>query len=104
MPEGVWAAAVRLARIGDPGDVARALGLNPESLSRRMAAGGERRPPARPRRSGFVEVSPVAEPAMRGGCRVELSDADGSRVSIHFDDPRSVDLVALAGALLRAGR
>ena len=43
LPDGVWDAAVRLAREGDPGAVARGLRLNAESLSRRMAAGSSRK-------------------------------------------------------------
>jgi len=104
LPDGVWDAAVRLAREGDPGAVARGLRLNAESLSRRMAAGGDAGPAARPRRPAFVEVAPVAEPALGGGCRVDLSGADGVRISIHFADVRRVDLAALAGGLMRAGR
>jgi len=104
LPDEVWDAAVRLAGEGNPGTVARALRLNAEILSRRMAAGGGARTAARARRSAFVEVAPAAEPVAGGGCRVDLSGADGSRISIHIADPRSVDLVALAGGLVRAGR
>jgi hypothetical protein len=82
--------------------VARALRLNPDSLSRRIAAGGRRR--AIPHRSVFVEVAPMSPGPSASGCRVELSGADGTRVAIHLADPGSVDLVALAGGLLRAGR
>lgn len=102
LPEEIWDAAVQLAREQGPGVVTRALRLNPDSLSRRIAAGGQRR--AIPRRSVFVEVAPIAPGLPSSGCRVELSAPDGSRVAIHLADPGSVDLVALAGGLLRAGR
>lgn len=104
LPEDVWESAVRLARGRDPDTVARALRLNPESLLRRLALAGDGEAGSRRGPAAFVELAPVAEAAVSGGCRVELSGADGSRVSIHIADPRSVDLVALAGGLLRAGR
>jgi transposase-like protein len=104
LPEEVWAAAVRLARNGDAGVVARALRLNPKSLWSRMAGVRRRRSPGRPPRPAFVELSPRAETAPARGCRVELSSAKGSRISIQFADATRVDLVALAGGLLGAGR
>jgi hypothetical protein len=103
LPEALWDAAVVLARRGEAGVVARALRLNPESLSRRLAGSsefgaGDRRGV----RSAFVEVSPTT--ASGGRCRVEVSAPDGRRVSIEFADATAVDLVALAGGLLGAGR
>jgi hypothetical protein len=69
-----------------------------------MAALSGKSAAARPRRPAFVEVAPVAAATAGGGCRVEIAGAGGSRLSIHFADLRGIDLVALAGGLLRAGR
>jgi hypothetical protein len=104
LPSEIWDAVVRLATVGDPGPVARALRLNPDSLARRMASGNSRRTGVRARRPEFVELKAVPQPPVQGGCRVEVTAADGSRLSIHLSDPASVDLVALAGGLLRGGR
>lgn len=98
LPEDLWGEAVRLGREGDPRAVARALRLNPDSLSRRMA------PATGSRAAAFVEVAAVAEPLAGGACRVEWSSTGGSRISFHFADPRGVDLIGLATGLLRAGR
>jgi hypothetical protein len=51
-----------------------------------------------------VEVTPIPPSIAPGGCQVEVVAADGSRVSIQLGDPARVDLVALAGGLLRALR
>jgi hypothetical protein len=81
------------------------LGLNPDSLSRRLAgsseagAGGRRGV-----RAAFVEVSAATGPGSGSRCRLEVSAPDGRRVSIEFADARAVDLVELAGGLLGAGR
>ena len=104
LPEELWDAAVGLAASGDPGVVARALRLNPQSLSRRLTDHRGGLHSGRVRRSVFVEVTPAAEPGTGGGCRVEVSSPGGARVAIHLADPGSVDLVTLAAGLLRAGR
>jgi len=104
LPEAVWDDAVRLAREGELSAVARALRLRPEALARRVRSAG--RGPAREAPPTFVEVShlPACRPSDGGGCQVELVAPDGARVTVQLRDPTAVDLVALAGGLLRAVR
>jgi len=104
LPEEIWDDAVRLAREGDLGAVARALRLRPEALARRVRSTGGGPATRREARPSFVEVRPLPVSGPAGACQVELIAADGARVRVQLHDPAAVDLVALAGGLLRAAR
>lgn len=108
MPEPLWSEAAGLARELGVYRVARALGLNFDTLKRRAKQSGarssRRRGVARracvPMSSGFVEVRGLAEvsrAALAQQTVVEVVASDGARLSIRLQCA-STDVVALVQA------
>ena len=104
IPEPLWCSAVRLARKAGVYPVARALGLNYDSLKERLAAsddvsGGSRKEPV------FVEIQGGEGGGGFGGgaFTVELSDPSGRRLVIRAQERGSVDLAALLEAFWSRG-
>jgi len=96
----LWRSAVRLARRAGVYPVARALGLNYDSLKQRVDAGdggGDRSG----RRPAFVEIDGGGFAG--GGLTVELSDPSGRRLVIRAPERGSVDLAALLDAFWSQG-
>ena len=105
MPAGLWSEAVALARREGTFATARALGVNFESLARRVAeeragaAGGVAH------ESAFVELSgtqllgggPAAGPV------VEISDGYGARLTIRLAGGTPLDVVAVVQGFCRRG-
>mgnify|MGYP001615820833 CR=1 FL=1 len=101
MPEDLWDDAVALA--GDRGvyPVAHTLGLNYESLKRRVAKASGGRAPEAPLTS-FVELRPSLPNALTtpSGAVVELTNESGDRLAIHLPGGSDIDVMALASAFL----
>ena len=99
MPEDLWDDAVALTRAHGVYPVARALGLNYESLKRRVSRASGRRAPQAPAAS-FVELGPSLPIGLRapGGAVVELTNEAGDRLAIHLPGGSDIDLRALASA------
>jgi hypothetical protein len=82
--------------------VARALGLNYDSLKQRVDAGdggGDRSG----RRPAFVEIDHGGGGFAGGGLTVELSDPSGRRLTIRAPERGSVDLAVLLEAFWSQG-
>ncbi len=107
MPEALWAAAVALTRERDIYPVARALKVDYTSLKlRALQAELDRQTGAAASEAGFVEISTAQifgahEPVESV---VELSDANGARMTIRMPASRAVDLVGLSDAFWRRSR
>jgi hypothetical protein len=103
MPDELWAAAVALARVDGAYAVARDLGVNYGALKRRVdrsaAPRAERSAPRFVELNG-AEVFGAREPA---DSVVELSGADGAKLTVRLRNGEPLDVVALAGAFLRRG-
>ena len=104
MPGELWDEAALLARARGVYPVAHALGLNYESLKRRVSRA--RRAQGAPVAS-FVELRPselvgVASPS--SGAVVELTNDSGERVAIHLASGSDVDVMALAAAFFGRAR
>ncbi|HLA70357.1 MAG TPA: hypothetical protein VK624_02530 [Steroidobacteraceae bacterium] len=108
MPEPLWSEAAALARELGVYRVARALGLNFDTLKRRAKQSGARSSRQRgaagrafaPVSSGFVEVRGLAEVSqavLAGQTVVEVVASDGARLSIRLQCA-STDVVALIQA------
>jgi hypothetical protein len=102
MPEDLWARATKLARRLGVWPVAHAAGLSYESLKRRVeegASGAEARP-------SFVEMrgADLLATSAETGPVVELSGADGTRMTIRMASGSQVDSAALVGVFLGRGR
>lgn len=98
MPAELWAAAVALARARGTYRVARALRVDYASLARRVAeAGGVRTSDTKS--GGFVELR--GADLLGGTTVVEVSDADGARMTIRLGAGGALDATALVGAFRR---
>jgi len=105
MPEELWHGAVALARDRGVYPIAHTLGLNYESLKRRVAKASGRRAREAPVTS-FVELGPslpigLTTPA---GAVVELTNESGERLAIHLPGGSGIDVMALASAFLGCRR
>ena len=99
MPAELWSAAVALARTRGTYRVARALGVDYESLARRVAqSGGERM--TETQGGGFVELR--GADLLGGATVVEVADVDGARMTIRLGIGQALDAAAaLVGAFRR---
>jgi hypothetical protein len=105
MPAELWTEAVALARQGQPYAVAGRLRVNFEALRRRVAEAALEEERAASR--AFVEVSgaeilAAAVPEAPGGV-VEVTDRDGSRLSLRLPPGTLLDVAGLVAAFRRAG-
>lgn len=107
IPAEFWAAAVQVAEVQGVQTTARALRLDPQRLSRRMAVGTGPQVAAAPRslaRADFVEVDARSVLA-RGQVRVRLTGRDGEQLEIELDSGASaVDVTAVVQAFWRRCR
>lgn len=101
MPARLWHEASLLARELGVHRVKSALGLNYESLKRRVREGGGERGTAA-RKAGFIELSgaQLLEPAS-GRVVVEVSDADGGRLTVRLGMGSELDVAGLVEAFRR---
>ena len=96
LPEGLWAAAVKMAGMYGLHRTARALPVEYYSLKKRMerqTAAARPRPASGPVAT-FLELSPPA-PTGTCDCTLELEDAAGSKMRIHLKAASPPDLAAL---------
>ena len=106
MPEELWTEAVSLADELGPYRIARDLGVSYETLRNRMEREAAAGAVLAAGPAGFVEVQ-GAELLRDDGpfCAVvELSDADGARLTLRLADKGSFDALALAAAFWGRGR
>ena len=103
IPDGLWAAAVELARQYGVNKTARALGLDYYSLKRRLESGTH--PGLYEAKGGarFIElVTPLGNSSPE--CIVELEHPGGAKMKIHLKGKVEPDLVALTGLFWGAAR
>jgi hypothetical protein len=100
VPDDLWETAVPLARKYSLHRVARALGLNYDSLKGRMAQAVDDRREA-PTVPTFIEVS---RPKVAEECVVELEERRGAKMTIRFSGSSALDIVGLASAFFRRRR
>ena len=96
MPEPLWRAAGRAARIHGLNPVAKALGLDYYNLKKRVDS--FKAPPAG--KPAFIELG-VGPPPASDSWRVEMEAPGGAKMTIELSDPRQLDLTALARAFWR---
>lgn len=102
MPEDLWRRAAKLARRLGVWSVAHAAGLSYESLKRRVEDGGS----GADARPSFVEMrgADLLASSADTGPVVELSGADGMRMTIRMASGSQVDPAALVEVFLGRGR
>jgi hypothetical protein len=97
MPAALWARAVALAQRSGTYRIARTLRVDYQSLARRVAeAGGER---AEQTGGGFIEVRGAN--LIGAATVVEVTDADGARMTIRIGAGSALDATELVGAFRR---
>jgi hypothetical protein len=101
MPPQLWAEASVLARELGVHRVKSALGLNYESLKNRVRELGARQGGAGTKAAAFVELSgaQLLEPA--SGPVVEISDADGGRLTVRLATGSGLDVAGLVEVFRR---
>lgn len=101
IPAELWAAAAALARIHGTCPVARALGLDYAALKARQArSAGSAAESAGLVRPAFVEVSAARGFAPSTGTSIEITAADGSRMSIQLETGQGRDAAGIVAAFL----
>jgi hypothetical protein len=104
MPEELWTDAVALAREQTVYGASRTLGVDYGTLKGRVAeAQGHDAQRQQAAHVGFVELVPPlpAVPAMTGGTVIELSAADGARLTVRLPAGEGLDVAALVRAFQR---
>ena len=100
MPERLWDEASLLASELGVHQVKCALGLNYESLKRRVGKVAERGNAAA-KAPGFVELSGALLGAASGAVVVEVADADGGRLTVQLGTGSELDVAGLVEAFRR---
>ncbi len=100
MPERLWDEASLLASKLGVHRVKCALGLNYESLKRRVGGIAERGNAAG-KAPGFVELSGALLGAASGAVVVEVADADGGRLTVQLGTGSELDVARLVEAFRR---
>lgn len=105
MPAGLWSEAVALARREGTYATARALGVNFESLARRVAEARAGAEAGAAHASAFVELSgaQLLGAAAAAGPVVEISDSDGVRLTIRLGGDTPLDVVGVVQGFCRRG-
>jgi 2-hydroxychromene-2-carboxylate isomerase len=98
IPRPLWANAVKLAESYGIHPTAKALGLDYNSLKKRLESASQSAVPASAKAATFVEL---AAPAGRGmpECILELEDVEGAKMRLHFKGIEAPDLAALSRSL-----
>jgi hypothetical protein len=99
MPEALWDAAAAIAREAGVYRVMRALGVNYETLKRRVEEQGACRKASA---GAFVELAPASLVGPGAdGCVVEVQERDGTRLRVQLAGGDRLDVVALVAAFRR---
>ena len=108
MPEELWQAAAALAREHAAWPVSQALPVRHDGLKRRLAETetGADVPSVSP---GFVDLGPISSSvgSAPSGCPeavVELTQADGTRLTVRLSSRTAIDVRALVDAFCRTRR
>jgi hypothetical protein len=107
MPEELWQSATDLAREHGAWRVARALRVRHDGLKQRLA-GGEAGT-GKATSTGFVDLGPVMPDTAcassgRGDAVVEMTRADGARLTVRLPARAGIDVQSLVASFCRASR
>ncbi len=101
MPPEIWETAVELARCYGPCQIARGVGVDYKTLRLRLAKAIGKPDLVRPT---FVQlpatVDQVAPATAIAGATIELFRPDGSRMRIHLEAGRGMEVAGIVAAFL----
>ncbi len=101
IPDSLWASAVKVANVYGVSRTARALGVNYYALKDRVEqeSAAEADAPEETNEDGpaatFIELAPLA-PTGSCQCTLELENADGAKMRVHFQGQQAPDLALLS--------
>jgi hypothetical protein len=96
IPQALWTLAVKVACQDGVSKTAQALRLSYSALKKHLdSAGGSVHGPQPP--PSFVEI--MAPPTGSAPCVIEMENAQGAKMKIHWARPEAVDWVALSRGL-----
>jgi hypothetical protein len=98
IPRPLWANAVKLAESYGIHPTAKALGLDYNSLKKRLDSASQSAVAASAKAATFVELAAPTEVVMPE-CILELEDVEGAKMRLHFKGIEAPDLAALSRSL-----
>jgi hypothetical protein len=99
IPEPLWAAMAKLGKTYGISPVSGALGIDYYALKDRVTASPRSASAISPAQATFIEVKPLPV-SQTAGCRVELKDRSGTKMTLHLDGSH-MDALSLAQAFWR---
>ncbi len=102
MPEELWSAAVALAKTHGVYKTSNALTVSFEALQKRVGQSPKKRNDGGARSAGFVELGGT-QLAGSSGTVVEISRADGSKLTIRMPAGEDLDVAGLAATFWSCG-
>jgi hypothetical protein len=98
IPKPLWATAVKLAEAYGIHPTAKALGLDYNSMKKRVESASQLAVAASANAATFLELS---APVGRGmpECILELEDVEGTKMRLHFKGIEAPDVAALSRSL-----
>jgi hypothetical protein len=103
MPEELWEEASAAAQLLGVARVARTLGLSYDTLKRRAFPAGAVTPPSRTEFIELAGLSALGTSAVTEEAVVELSAADGAKLTVRLKGPSVAHVVALVQAVWSRG-
>ena len=98
IPRPLWANAVKLAESYGIHPTAKALGLDYNSLKKRLESASPSAVAASAEAARFVELAAPTSAGMPE-CILELEDVEGTKMRLHFKGIEAPDLAALSRSL-----
>jgi len=99
IPEPWWAAMGKLAKTYGVSPVSGALGIDYYALKDRVAVSPRSASTISPGQATFIELKPLPS-SPTAGCRVEVEDRSGTKMTLHLDGSR-MDALSLVQAFWR---
>lgn len=98
IPGSLWATAVKLAKAYGVFRTARALGLDYSSVKKRVESASQSAVVAPAKAATFLEL-PAPVGLGMPECILELEDAAGAKMRLHFKGIEAIDVAALSRSL-----
>ena len=102
MPKELWEAAVSLSKDYSVYQISKELRVSYRSLKQRVHPESKRLPVPKEQPPAFIELG-LQQPVPISECIVEMEDASGAKMRMHFRGKTDFDLLELGKAFWRKG-